>query len=308
MNNQLAPRHPYFNICVYLLLATLWSGSFINIKVVVDVLPPIFSAMMRVLISLVCFTLFFLVTRKQVFLLPKKYWPVWVAGLFTQAFPFMFLFYGEKFVAPGLASILNSTVSLWSLILGTLLFRDLSEWTPLKVAGVILAFSGIILIFYPMLSDGENSVIGVCAILGMAISYAIGGLINQFVIFKNKNITFEINLFQQNLSSTLCLLLVSLSVESWSTLGGVFDLKVVLSFLYLGVMATAVAWLIYFHLIREWSAVRAASVTYLVPLLAIFWDYLFLHLVPGKNEILGAVAILLGVILIQWVRKKRMSS
>ena len=268
-------------------------------------LPPVFSAMMRVFISLVCLAIFFAWRGKTFFLRSPKVWRLWVAGLFTQALPFAFLFFGEKFIAPALASILNSTVSLWALLLGTFLFRDFAQWTPMKVAGLLLGFAGIVLIFVPLLNQGENSVIGIVSVLGMAISYAVGGLINQHVIFKKMTVTFETNLFQQNLSSVLILAAISLSLESWPAVHSVLNLKVMLAFLYLGVIATAVAWMIYFYLIREWGAVRASSVMYIVPVLAILWDLLFLHLTPTRDELIGTLAILIGVTLIQWMRKPK---
>jgi drug/metabolite transporter (DMT)-like permease len=302
MNSRISAPKGWFNFILFLVLALLWSGSFINIKVVVNALPPVFCAMMRVFISLLCLSLIFFVLRKKVILLPAKFWQLWFAGLFTQALPFFFLFIGEKYIAPAFASIINSTVSIWALLLGTLIFRDFSQWTPVKVGGILLGFAGIILIFAPLLHGSGNSLLGFCSVMSMALAYAIGGLINQHVIFKKVQVGFETNLIQQHLASVLFLLASSSSLETWPSWSSVFDSKVFFSFLYLGLMATAIAWMIYFYLIREWGAVRAASVMYLVPVLAIVWDFLFLHLIPPHNEIFGMVAILGGVTLIQWVR------
>ncbi len=307
MNNSLCFHKGWVKLFLFLVLAFLWSGSFINIKVVVGVLPPIFCAMMRVLISLICLASFFALMRKKVFYLPPQAWHVWLAGLFTQAIPFLFLFFGEKFIAPALASIINSTVSIWALILGTFIFRDFSQWTPVRISGIALGFIGMIFIFFPFLHGSENSLIGICSVMGMALAYAIGGLINQHVIFKQGKISFESNLIQQHLASLLFLFITSLSLESWPSTTALSETKIVFSFLYLGLMATAIAWIIYFYLIREWGAVRAASVMYLVPVLAIIWDLLFLHLIPTYHELLGVAMILSGVTLIQWVRKPKLS-
>lgn len=302
MNSKTMSKSGWLNLALFLLLALLWSGSFINIKVVVDKLPPLFCAMMRVLISLFCLTVLFTLMRKKVLPPAAKLGRIWLAGLFAQALPFAFLFFGEKYIAPALASIINSTVSIWALVLGTIIFRDLSQWTPIKVSGIVLGFVGIVLIFSPFLHGSENSLIGILSVTGMALAYAIGGLINQHVIFKNKQIGFETNLIQQHIASVLFLLATSLTLETWPAWSAVLEIKVLLSFLYLGIMATAIAWMIYFYLIREWGAVRAASVMYLVPVLAVVWDLLFLHLVPPQNELLGMLAILAGVTLIQWAR------
>jgi drug/metabolite transporter (DMT)-like permease len=303
VHHDTTPKITYFNFTIFLLLAFMWSGSFLNIKIVVDVFPPVFSAMMRVLVSAVTLGVFFLATRKVIFIRSPLMLSVWLAGFFTQAIPFALLFYGEKFIAPALASIINSTVSLWALVLGALLYRDVTQLTPLKILGLILGFTGIVIIFLPLMSRGESSVIGIAAIMGMAISYAVGSLMNQHVIFKNRQISFETNLFQQHLSSLLFLITTSLTLETWPTWTSFLNKDTMLAFLYLGIVATAMAWMIYFYLIREWGAVRTASVMYIVPILAMFWDFLFLDFIPGHNELLGAAAILLGVTFVQWNRK-----
>lgn len=291
------------NWILFGLLALMWSGSFINIKIVVDVMPPIFCAMVRVFISFIGLAVIFTMMGRQIFIREKGIWWVWITGLVTQAFPFGLLFYGERFVAPALASIINSTVSLWALLIGAMVYRDTAQWTPLKLAGLLLGFLGIVIIFYPSVHAGESDVIGIVAIMGMAISYAVGGLLNQHLIFPKLKVTFETNLFQQHASSLCALIIASLCLETWPSVTALLDVKIMTAFLYLGLVATTIAWIIFFYLIKEWGAVQTSSVMYIVPVLAILWDLLFLHIIPTNIELVGAAAILTGVILIQWVRK-----
>ncbi len=305
MNTPTISKNAAINFMLFVTLAFLWSGSFINIKTVVDDLPPLFSAMIRVFVSLSCLSVLFLCMRKKVFLPPSKFWLIWVAGICAQALPFAFLFYGEKFIAPALASILNSTVSFWALLLGAFLFRDVSQFTPLKIIGLFAGFAGIALVFFPLLHSGENTIIGILSITGMALAYAIGSLINQHLIFKKMKVTFEINLLQQHIASVLFLFACSFTLETWPAASSLLNSKVIFAFLYLGILATAIAWMIYFYLLKEWGTVRASSVMYIVPVLAIVWDLVFLHLIPTQNEIIGTVAILIGVTLIQFSRKPK---
>ena len=184
MNQPARLNTSTFNSILFLLLALFWSGSFINIKIVVGVLPPVFSAMIRVLISLICLGIFFVATRKIIFIRSFSVWRIWIAGIFSQSVPFALLFFGEKFIEPALASIINSTVSLWALLLGFFMYRDFAQFTPAKISGLILGFAGIVIIFLPLLHQGENSILGITAIMGMSVSYAIGSVISQHVIFK----------------------------------------------------------------------------------------------------------------------------
>jgi drug/metabolite transporter (DMT)-like permease len=305
MHSTSISKNEMLHYSIFILLGVLWSGSFITIKVVIDELPPIFCAMVRVIISFVCLGILYLSLNKKVFTFSSAYWRLWMAGFFAQALPFCLLFFGEKYIAPAFASIINSTVSIWSLVLGALIFRDFSQWTPIKIMGITIGFFGIILIFAPFIHGSDNSLIGILAIIGMAISYAIGSLINQHVIFKKMTVAFETNLMQQHLASILFLMATSLTLETWPAFDRLLETKVLLAFLYLGVVATAISWTIFFYLIKVWGAVRTTSVLYIVPMLAILWDFLFLHIYPTKTELAGMVAILLGVTLIQWTRKRK---
>jgi drug/metabolite transporter (DMT)-like permease len=76
-----------------------------------------------------------------------------------------------------------------------------------------------------------------------------------------------------------------------------------LASVYLGVVSTAIAFLMYYHLIREWGVVRASSVTYIAPIIALFWDFVFFRNEPGLFEGIGITAILCGVVLIQLTKK-----
>jgi drug/metabolite transporter (DMT)-like permease len=286
------------------LLALLWSGSFINIKTTVDACPAFFSAMLRVFIAFLSLSVLFVAQKKKILLSPKVAWRLWIAGIFSQAIPFAFLFYGEQFIKPALASIINSTVAIWALILGMIFLRDTAQLNFNKVTGVLLGFVGIILIFGPMLDDGHNAVIGIISIFGMVISYAIGALINQHVVFGKMKTAFHTNLWQQHLASFVFLLCLSVLFESWPAMHTLATIHVLSAFIYLGVFATAISFIIYYYLIREWDAVRASSVMYVVPMLAILWDYLFLHLTPLWNELVGALIILAGVMLIQRAKQE----
>ncbi len=284
---------------LYGFLALLWSGSFINIKVTVDACPPFFSAMVRVGVGFVCLTFFFLFQKKKILLSPKVAWRLWIAGIFSQAIPFAFLFYGEQFIEPALASIINSTVSIWALLLGVVFLWDFEQLTFHKVTGVLLGFVGILLIFAPMLGHGHDAVVGIISVFGMVISYAVGALINQHVVFGKMKTAFQTNLWQQHLASFIFLVMLTLFSEPFPSVQAVMNGRVVVAFIYLGFFATAVSWMIYYYLIREWDAVRASSVMYVVPMLAMLWDFLFLDVIPLWSEFMGVMIILVGVMLIQ---------
>lgn len=299
-----------FNIALFFLLACLWSGSFIGIKVVVTAWPPLFGAAVRVAIALISIAGLVIVLRKKVAVPFSLRWKLWLVGLAAQAIPFTFLFWGERFVSPGLAGILNATVPIWTFVFALLFMRDIVTFSVLKVVGLLIGMLGITSIFWPLITFDHsiNMLLGAGAIVIMAMSYASGNILNQYLFKGKMKIDFFTNLYHQHCGSVMFLIAVSAIFESWPSLSVLSESPAPwMACLYLGVCATALAFVIYYHLIREWDAVRASSVLYIVPVLTLLWDYLFFGNQPGHYELIGVAAILFGVVLIQLSRKRAIS-
>lgn len=292
------------NYLWFLLLSAFWGASFVAIKFAINDFPPFFSAFLRVALSLIILRIIFIVFPKNLtvpFAVRKK---MWLVGLFAQGIPFSFLFWGERFISPGLAGILNGTVPIWAFILSIIFIRG-NEFSGSKIIGLLLGIVGVIVIFSPMLkfTGQSGELIGSLALLGMALSYAIGGLLNQ-QLFAHQKQYLHANIYHQHCSSVTFLLLISLLFEKWPHWQVVISSPTLwISVGYLAVFSTALAWLIYYWLIQEWGAVRASTATYVAPIMAIFWDFVFFHNTPNTTEVLGIITILLGVIFIQVPRK-----
>lgn len=291
------------HISIFILLACLWSGSFIAIKAVVDVWPSLFGAAMRVTIAFLCISLFMLMTRKKMSVSYGLALKIMLTGLFTQGLPFAFLFWGERFISPGLAGILNATVSIWTYILALIFMPEKTAFSLLKSLGLLVGIFGVVCIFSPLISYNHQVtfLFGTAAVVMMAICYAIGALLSQYFLQAEKGIEFFTNLFYQHLGSVIflaVLVIITLSVPSVPHL--IASSKPLLASLYLGIFSTALAYSLYYYLIREWDATHASSVVYLVPALTLLWDYLFYGNIPRASEIIGVVAILIGVGMIQF--------
>jgi drug/metabolite transporter (DMT)-like permease len=297
------------NYLLFILLASFWGGSYVAIKFVVALVPPFFSAALRVGLSAFFLWLIFRLSKKNIRLPMNIRWKVWVVGLFTIGIPFAFVFYGERFVTAGLTGIVGSTVPLWAFALTLIFYRDAQPFSLQKLLGLIIGMLGVVFVFWPSLgtADAKQSIIGGLAITAMAISYAIGALLTQHLLSaKNKEkISFYANVFHQNISAFVFLFLISLLFEHWPHYS-IFahNHSLWIGFLYLSLFSTAIAWIIYFYLIQEEGAVKTSSVAYLIPVMTLLWDFLFFHNVPKLFEIYGIVTILAGVMMIQLAGKK----
>jgi drug/metabolite transporter (DMT)-like permease len=296
------------NIALFCLLGTFWSGSFIAIKAVVMSWPPILGAAIRVGIALFCLILFKLIYKKPTAVKFNMRCQIWLIGLFSQTIPFAFLFWGENTLSPGLAGILNATVSIWTFLLSLIFLPQFNFYSLRKLLGLSIAFGGIIVIFYPLVhfDQSYNILYGAGAVIIMAISYAISSLLNQYYLSGTKKIDFFTNIYHQHWSSTVFLFVTALAFNQWPNTDVLLASSTPwFASLYLGVCSTAIAYLIFYHLIREWDALRASTVLYIVPVLTLLWDDLFYGNKPLLSELMGVFIILLGVALIQFTRLRK---
>lgn len=291
----------------FVLTPALWGGSFVAIETAVKVLPSNLAAAMRVSIACLCIG-FIAWMRREPFAVPQPLrLRVWLNGLFSMGIPFIFLFWGGKFVPPGLGGVINGTVPLWTFLLGFLFIRDLDKFTGQKLAGVALGLAGVMAVFWSRLGPGEHSqkeqVLGVLAIVTMAISYAVGVLINRTIIAKSLALNVRIprftNLLHQHLISAVFLILaVAVSGASPAAIADMTP-KVWGAVLYLACFSTALAFIMFFYLIEKLGPVRASTVTYVMPAFALLYDFLLNGRVPNPSAIAGAVLILAAVTLVQ---------
>lgn len=285
---------------LFALLAAFWGGSFVAIKYVVGELPPVFGALLRVALALAALTAVFKASGRSLRVPPETRRRMWLAGLFTQGLPFALLFWGETRVSPGLAGILNGTVPLWTYLLGAAAGSE--PFSRRKLPGLLLSFLGVAVVCRPMIGFGgtRGEILGACAVLLMAISYGLGTLLSRSLLSGRVPVDFRANLFHQHCASLVFLAAAASALGQWADPRLLLaSPRLLVSALYLGLASTALAWIIYYHLIREWGAVRASAVTYLIPIFALLWDFLFFRNAPGPSEIFGASAILAGVVLLQ---------
>lgn len=296
---------------LFLVLALLWSASFIAIKISIVAFSPLFCAMVRVGIALLSLTLLFSCSRTPLKLPLRTILLLWMQGIIAQGMAFVFLFWGEQYISPALASIINSTVPLWVLLINGLILREQGTFTVKKITGLAIGFVGILLIFGPMLAIKKDmmTLLGAMSVTGMAVSYAVGAILYQKLFAQKKSINFKASIWHQHVGSFVFLFLFSLCSGAWPSMNTVFPLsdssyEALWAIVYLGVFSTAFAWIIYSHLIVQWGAVRAVTVLYVVPIFAILWDMLFLHLSMSYLEISGVALILLGVLSVQGNKNK----
>jgi drug/metabolite transporter (DMT)-like permease len=284
-------------------LGIIWGGSFLVISHIVEVLPPFFSASARILVATI-FLALIAKFRNQKLMLPWRILPwIWMLGILMVGLPFALLFWGEKSIPPGLAGVLNGTVPIWTaafyLVMSSMKAKPLSRYL---LGGLVLGFLGIIAIFWPQLQFPlhDQELIGGLAVLCMAISYSVGNVSGHKILNRYNQISLETVTFHQHLASFIFLFLLSLASEgalSWQDLTK--DHTALAGIIYLGIVPSALGFTIYFRLLKAVGAVTAGAIAYLIPVAALFFDFVFRGQIPQWNGFLGMIFIMVGLKLIR---------
>ena len=282
-------------------LSLIWGASFLLIKLGVQDMSPTALVLVRSLSGTVALGVIMAAMRRP---LVSADWRARIAPLVIMAFtnallPWAAIAWGEQHISSGLASILNSTTTLWTAIL---IFWVIPSERPslLNYVGVLIGISGVVLLVLPDIATHgvSGSVLGVLAVVAAAISYAVAALYQRTKL-RGMSV-YQQSFGQLAVTSLLALPIAAPSVPlahlAWLSLGAVIAL---------GVGGSGVAYLLYYYTMNTLGAVRATGVTFVVPLTAVFWGVVLLHESLSLPIIAGMVVILAGVVLTNLRRTPR---
>jgi drug/metabolite transporter (DMT)-like permease len=299
------------NFILFILIACFWSGSFIAIQPLVRAMPPLTAGALRIGVAVVFLTILLPIMRLP-FSIPKSIrLRIWFTGVVAFSIPFAFLFWGEKSISPGLAGILNGTVPIWVFILGLIFTPQAEVVTTRKILGLLSGIGGVVAIFLPKLLLGhvDNSLLGTIAVALMASSYGASVLMNRTLFLKNPNLNPFVNLYNQLIAAFIVLFLIAVVIEgfphpeNWQPFATVIAAE-----FYLGCVSTSIAFMMFYHLIRKWGSVRAATVTYVIPAVTLVFDLVINSHAPSLSDFLGVLGVTIGVIILNLPQRRRQAS
>jgi drug/metabolite transporter (DMT)-like permease len=292
---------------LFILVAAIWGSAFLGIKVAVTIMPPFLAASLRV---------FFAALIGLALVLWKGLgWPVaaqakksMILGMTGMGIPWIMLFWGQRYIYPALGAILNSTVPIFVIVFSTFLLRGKGETSPSKIFGVICGFLGVLVIFYPELHFSESGGVatiftehlkGMIALMGMAIVYGLNIVLMKRWAVQVHHYT---NLLLQTIGAFAVLFPLTLlfEIHQWPHWDHPGLLKGLGSIFYLSAFCTALSLIIFFDLLERMGAVRAGAITFLIPITAVVIDWVAYQKLPSWNQILGALLIIGGLVMINF--------
>lgn len=273
-----------------LALSVVWGGSFFFNGVAVRELPSFTLVWLRVAIAAATLLLVLRLTGQR---MPTE-GRVWAAffgmGLLNNVIPFALIVWGQHHIASGLASILNATTPLFTVLVAHLLTPD-EALTPLKATGVAVGFAGTVFMIGPdALSGLGTGVAAQLACLAGALTYAFAGIFGRR--FKRMGVAPMATAAGQVCASAALLFPIMLLVDRpWALkMPGAATWGAVLG---VGLLSTALAYVLYFRILAAAGATNLLLVTFLIPVSAILLGALALGetLLPrsfGGMALIGA--------------------
>ena len=276
------------DISLLILLAIIWGSSFFNIKIATYSYDPITLALVRVIFASIPLVILCKFKKIRIEAFSKNWGKYALIGLINIAIPFVLIAIGTAKINSYLAAILMSTTPLSGSVLAHFFIKD-EKLSIFKSFGVLIGFSGIILLFFDkVIINSDNYIYALVTILGSTF-YCIGGLLTlRLKNKKNENVTTSTTLW-----SVIFLLPCSLMIETpWNSNP---TLASTISLLYLGVIATGLAWLIRFRILTVNGLVFQTQVAYLIPIFGIIFGYFVMDEIITWRVLFSLVIILSGI-------------
>jgi drug/metabolite transporter (DMT)-like permease len=282
-------------------LGLIWGGSFLFIKLGVQDMSPTVVVLIRSASGAAVLALIMLVTRRSLVgpHLRSRLFAFGFMAVFNALLPWVAIAWGETRISSGLASILNSTTTLWAAVL---IYWVIPKERPsaLNYLGVLVGLSGVVILVTPDLSQHgiSGNVLGALAVVLASISYAISAL---FARTKMRGW----NVYEQSIGQLTATAVLALPLAAPAIPHVHLQLISIAAVLALGIGGSGIAYLLYYYTMNTLGPVRATGVTFVVPITAVFWGVVLLRESLTVAVVVGMVVTLFGVVLTNLHRRPR---
>ena len=283
------------------ILALIWSSAFFNIKIATYSYGPVTIAFLRTFFGAIPVVGICLVKKIKIEAFSKDWYWFAAIGMVNLVIPFFLIAYGVQRVQSNLAAILMASTPLSATVLAHFFTKN-EKINLIKILGVLIGFSGIVFLFSDNILINENNFTYALLILVGSTFYVIGGLLTLKISNKkNENVTASILIW-----GTLFLIPITAFTEKPWNLNPSTDSTI--SLVYLGVVATGLAWLLRFKILKNNGLVFQAQVAYLIPIFGIILGYIFLKELITPKVLVAVAAVIIGIYFVKKSNSKKITS
>ena len=284
-----------FDWVMLITLATVWGGSFLFNAILVAELPVITIVAIRVTVAALALWGFVCVKGRKIPTVPQVWGALLILGVLNNAIPFSLIVQGQTQITSGLASILNATTPFFTILVAGFFLID-ERFSALRILGVVVGFSGVVLMVGPEALGGLGADFWaqLCA-LGAALSYGFASVFGRR--FRELRVDPVMVATGQVTMSSLVLWPIALWIDGPQDILGL-SFNAAASMFGLAVLCTSFAYILYFRILERAGATNISLVTFLVPISAIILGVFVLGESIFIKEIIGMTLIGLGLAII----------
>lgn len=282
-------------ILMGLAFALMWSSAFTSARVIVMYAPPMASLALRFFISGLLGVAIALALG-QSFRLTRAQWRATIIfGVCQNGLYLGLNFVAMQWIEAGLASIIASTMPLMVALLGWLFLRD--KLRPMALAGLLLGFAGVGIIMEGRLAGGLDwTGVGMCIVAALALAVAT---LSVRGASSGGNVMMIVGL--QMFVGAACLAVVSGFTE---TLYVTWNWQLVVAFVYTTLVPGLLATWVWFVLVNQIGAVKAATFHFLNPFFGVAVAAVLLGEQLGGWDVIGVAIVAAGILAVQLSKQK----
>jgi drug/metabolite transporter (DMT)-like permease len=287
-------NHKLKEWAIFIGLGLIWGTSFLWIKLALQEIGPFMLVTLRLALGLAGLLVIMRVQRLSFPRDPRVWLSLAVVGVFNYAVPFTLISWGETRIDSSLASILNGTVPLFTILMAHVLLSD-DRITPARMAGLLVGFAGVLVLVSRDLGPaalagsvwGQLAVIGAAASYALAITYARKALRGQSAVVTSAG-SFVI-------ASALMGALTPLAEPAWRLPALPLTWVAVA---WLGLLGSCLAFVFFYQLIQVWGPTRTSLVTYIFPVIGLALGILFLNEPADWRLGVGSLLVVSGIVIV----------
>lgn len=283
---------------VFITLGAIWGSSFLWIEIALREVGPITLVAFRAFFGLL-FGLAVIFIQGVPFPRTMKEWgPLMILGMTNIAIPFFLISWGQKTIDSGVASILDATVPLFTILVAHYMLHD-DKMTISKVLGLLVGFAGVVVLMSKDIGANSGSLLGQLAVILACVFYAASTIVARMYTEEIPGIMRSMGPL---VSATVVMTVSSFIFEA------PFKIPTLpitwIALLWMGILGSGLAFLMLYYLIHEIGPTRATMVTYLFPLGGVTLGVIFLNEQLTWQVVTGALLIIGSLAIANWSPKQ----
>lgn len=288
--------NPKKSLFIFSLLCLIWGTTWLAIRLTVSELQPFTGASLRFVLATI-FVFLFVRFRSISLRLPSAQLHSWmiITAVLTYVIDYGLIYWAEQHLSAGVTAIFFATFPIFTALFGFWILPG-RELNRSGVTGIFLGFTGILIVFFNQLSGTRFEQTVLLASFAVILAAAAAALATVLVKKKCSGLTSAAVTFHQLLWGTLGLLLLALAFEPFPT--RLPSITAVSAIFYLGIIGTALAFILYYRLLQDKTAASMSSIGYITPLVAVMVDFLIYGDMIPLRTWLGLSIVFCGIYLI----------